>query len=95
MRSARSNLRFLDDLSRMATGAFGSFSEVRHQIKKMVKDGVDQIMEEMDMVTRAEFERVEAMAQKARERQADLEKRVAMLEKQLPPGKKKNKGRKK
>ncbi len=89
MRSTRSNLKFLDDLAKVATGAIGSFSEVRHQVKKMVKDGIDQVMGEMDMVTRAEFERVEAMAQKARERQVELEKRLAALEKKQKGTKKK------
>ena len=95
MRSARANLKFLDDLAKVATGALGSFSDVRHQVKKMVKDGIDQVMGEMDMVTRAEFDRVEAMAQKARERQVALEKRLAVLEKKSAPLKKKSKGTKK
>lgn len=95
MRSGRSNLRFLDDLTKVATGALGSFSEIRHQVKKMVKEGVEQMMGEMDMVTRSEFERLEAMAQKARERQVDLEKRVADLEKRLKPKGRKTKGNKK
>ena len=89
MRSARANLKFLDDLAKVATGALGSFSEVRHQVKKMVKEGIDQVMGEMDMVTRAEFDRVEAMAQKARERQVELEKRLAALEKKSKGTKKK------
>lgn len=87
MRSAKANLKFLDDLAKVATGAMGSFGDIRKQIKKMVKEGVDQIMGEMDMVTRAEFERVEAMAQKARERQMELEKRLTVLEKKQKPKK--------
>lgn len=83
MRSKDSNLKFLNDLAKVMTGAMGSFTEVRHQIKGMVRDGVDQVMEELDMVSRADFERVEALAQKARERQLELEKRVAALEAQL------------
>ena len=85
MRSTRESLKFLDDMARMATGAIGSFSEVRSQIKAMVKDRVDDLMAEMDMVSRAEFERVEAMAQKARARQEELEKRLAALEKTGKP----------
>lgn len=92
MRSARANLRFLDDLAKVATGAMGSFGEVRGQIKKMVREGLDQVMGEMDLVTRDEFERVEAIAKKARERNAELEKRIAALEGRK---KKKTKGKKK
>lgn len=87
MRSKDGNLKFLDDLARMMTGAMGSFHEVRQQIKGMVREGVEQVMSELDMVTRSEFERVEAVAEKARARQLELEKRVDALETAL--GKKK------
>lgn len=87
MRSKDGNLKFLDDLARMMTGAMGSFHEVRQQIKGMVREGVEQVMSELDMVTRSEFERVEAVAEKARARQLELEKRVDALEAAL--GKKK------
>lgn len=80
MRSKDGNLKFLDDLARMMTGAMGSFHEVRQQIRTMVREGVEQVMSELDMVTRSEFERVEAVAEKARTRQLELEKRVASLE---------------
>lgn len=83
MRSNRDNLKFLDDLARVATGAIGSFSEIRHQVRNLVKERVDTLMSQMDMVSRDEFERVEAMAEKARSRQEELEKRLAALEKQL------------
>jgi BMFP domain-containing protein YqiC len=79
MRRARENLKFMEDMVRMA----GSFTEVRSQIKGLVKDGLDRVLSEMDMVTRAEFDRVEAVAVKARERQEQLEKRIRDLEKQL------------
>lgn len=80
MRNKDGNPKFLDDLARMMTGAMGSFHEVRQQIKSMVREGVEQVMGELDMVTRSEFERVEALAEKARERQIELEKRLAALE---------------
>jgi BMFP domain-containing protein YqiC len=77
------NLKLIDDLAKMATGALGSFSEVRHQVKTMVRQRVDQIIAEMDMVTREEFERVEALAARARDRQEELEQRIAELEAKL------------
>ncbi len=88
MRNKDGNLKFLDDLARMMTGAMGSFHEVRQQIKGMVREGVEQVMGELDMVTRSEFERVEALAEKARERQIELEKRLAALEGKKPSIKK-------
>jgi len=83
MRNARDNLKFFDDVVKMATGAFGSFGEIRAQIRRQVQERVDQVLDKMDLVTRDEFERVEAMAQKAREQQSALEKRLAALEKNL------------
>ena len=97
MRSAREklkqgldldNLKFLDDVARMATGALGSFSEVRHQIKGMVKQRVDQILAETDLVTRSEFERVEALATRARVRIEELEARLDALDGKKKPAKK-------
>lgn len=81
MRNARSNLQFIDDLAKVATGALGSFGDIRQQVRKQVKDRVEQVLSKMDLVTREEFERVEAVAEKARERQEQLEKRLAALEK--------------
>ena len=83
MRSTRDNLRFLDDLAKVATGAIGSLSEVRTQLRALVKERVDETLSRLDMVSRSEFERVEALAEKARARQEDLEKRLSALEKQL------------
>lgn len=72
-------LKFLDDMARMATGALGSVSEVRHQIKAMVKQRVDQILAESELVTRAEFDRVEALAARARAKVEELEARLDAL----------------
>lgn len=85
MRSDSSNLRFLDDLAKVASGAARSMGDVRTQIKSMV----NAFLSEMDLVTREEFERVEALAQKARERQIELEKRITALEKKKQGKKKK------
>jgi BMFP domain-containing protein YqiC len=79
MRSNRQNLKFLDDLAKVASGAVHSLGDIRGQVKSMVS----AFLGEMDIVTREEFERVEALAQKARERQVELEKRLAALEKKL------------
>lgn len=81
----------MDDMAKVATGALGSFGEVRTHVKELVKERVDYMMREMDMVSREEFERVEAVAQKARERQEQLEKRLSALEKKLASAGKKKK----
>jgi len=87
MRSSIKNLKFLEDMAKVASGAVHSLGDIRAQVKALVGG----FLAEMDMVTRDEFGRVEALAQKARERQVALEKRLAALEKKLKPpaGKKK------
>lgn len=84
MRSRIKDLGFLDDLAKVAGGAARAAGGARGQIKSVVS----AFLSELDLVTRDEFERVEALAQKARERQVELEKRLAALEAQLKKKKK-------
>ncbi len=72
--------RFLDDLARVAGGALGAISGVRHEVEARLKHQFERILSEMDLVQRDEFEAVKAMAAKARLEQEALEKRVAELE---------------
>ena len=84
MRSKTSNLRFLEDLTRVASGAITALGDIKSQIRQMVKERVDRVVGEMDMVSREEFEAIEAMAIKAREQQVELEQRLAALEGKTP-----------
>ena len=72
--------RLLDDLARVAGGALGAISGVRHEVEARLKHQFERILSEMDLVQRDEFEAVKAMAAKARTEQEALEKRVAALE---------------
>ena len=72
--------RLLDDLARVAGGAFGALAGVRGEVEARLKQPFERILSEMDMVSREEFEAVKAMAAKARMEQEALEKRVAALE---------------
>lgn len=72
--------RLLDDLARVAGGAFGALSGVRGEVEARLKHQFERILSEMDMVSREEFDAVKAMAAKARTEQEALEKRVAVLE---------------
>ena len=72
--------RLLDDLARVAGGAFGALSGVRGEVEARLKHQFERILSEMDMVSREEFDAVKAMAAKARMGQEALEKRVAALE---------------
>jgi BMFP domain-containing protein YqiC len=72
--------RLLDDLARMANGALNTLSGVREEIETRVRERVERMLADMDMVPREEFDAVKAMAQKAREEQEDLAAKVAQLE---------------
>ena len=72
--------RLLDDLARVASGAFGALSGVRGEVEARLKHQFERILSEMDLVPREEFDAVKAMAAKARQEQEALKKRVAALE---------------
>lgn len=74
---------FLDDLARMAGGALGALSGVKAEVEALVRQQMERIFAGMDLVSRAEFEVVREMAQKAREENEDLARRLAALEVQL------------
>jgi BMFP domain-containing protein YqiC len=75
--------RLLDDLARMANGALNTLSSVREEIESRVRERVERMLADMDMVPREEFEAVRAMAQAARTEQEDLAARVAALERRV------------
>ena len=76
----QTNNRFFDDLSRLATGAMGAAAGLRTEFETLMKERVQRLLAEMDLVTREEFEAVRAMAVKARTEQEALLARVAALE---------------
>ena len=75
--------RLLDDLARMANGALNTLSGLREEIENRVRERVERMLADMDMVPREEFEAIKAMAQKARAEQEDLATRVADLERRV------------
>jgi BMFP domain-containing protein YqiC len=75
--------RLLDDLARMANGALNTLSGLREEIESRVRERVERMLADMDMVPREEFDAVKAMAQKARAEQEDLAARVAELERRV------------
>jgi BMFP domain-containing protein YqiC len=75
--------RFLDDLARVAGGAFGTLAGLRNEIEDLVRQRFERMLSDMDLVPREEFDAVRAVAEKARLEQERLEKRVVALEKAL------------
>lgn len=72
--------RLLDDLARVANGAIGTLSGVKNEVETIVRQRLESLLANMDLVTREEFDAVQAMAAKAREEQEALTERIAKLE---------------
>lgn len=75
--------KILDDVARVAGGAVSAFSSLRRQVKDEVRARIDELAQRLDLVPREDFDRVELMAFKAREEQANLLKRIEALEAKL------------
>jgi len=77
--------KLIDDLVRVATGAFGAVAGVREEARSRLRDQFEHVLSRLDVVTREEFEIVRALAQRAREEQELLVARVAALEAAAQP----------
>ncbi len=75
--------KLLDDLAKVATGAFSAFSGVREEIEARMREQMEKILSRLDLVTREEFDAVQAMAAKARAEQEALALRLAALESRI------------
>ena len=75
--------RLFDDLARVASGAFNTLSGLREEIETRVRERVERMAADLDLVSREEFDAVRAMAAKARAGQELLEARLAGLEAEL------------
>jgi BMFP domain-containing protein YqiC len=74
------NNKFFDDMSQLMTNAMGVAQGAKAEAETAMKGFIDRWMADRDFVTREEFEAVRAMAIKAREENAALEARLAILE---------------
>ena len=79
--------RLFDDLARVASGAFTTLSGLREEIETRVRERVERLAADLDLVTREEFDAVRTMAAKARAGQEALEARLTELEAELAAAK--------
>lgn len=75
--------RFLDDVAKVASGAVSTLAGVRQEVDAMVRQRVERLVADFDLVTRDEFEAVRATAVNARAEQEALEQKVTRLEAEL------------
>jgi BMFP domain-containing protein YqiC len=78
--------KFFDELAKLMTNATGAAQGVRKEVDGLVQGQVERVLNNMNVVKREEFEVVRDMAEKARQENERLEKRLAELESKLNPG---------
>lgn len=76
----QSNNRVLDDIAKVMTGAAGAAQGVREEIDGHVRNMMERLLRDMDLVTRDEFEAVKEMARIARDENDALSARITELE---------------
>lgn len=84
----QSKNRLFDDMAKVASGAVSTLTGVREEIDGMIRQQIERVMADMDVVPRDEFEAVKAMAAKARAEQDALIARIDALEEALKKSKK-------
>lgn len=72
--------RIFDDFAKLMTDAAGAAEGMKQEAQSLFKSQSERILRDMDVVTREDFEVVKAMAQKAREENDALSKRITALE---------------
>ena len=75
--------RFFDDFAKLASGAAGTFTDLKREVEGLVMDKMEKIMSRMNLVRREEFEVVRLMAEQARAENEQLSQKLAELEKSL------------
>ena len=82
--------KIIDDITQMASGAVGLASGMAAQIREDMKLRAEEMASRLDLVPRADFERLEAVVQQLRLEQETLKKELAALKpkKKATPAKK-------
>ncbi len=75
--------RILDDIARLAGGSVGVASDIKKSIDDIVRSAIDSKAQDLDLVPRDDFEKLELMLIEAREKQSELERRILELEKKI------------
>ena len=75
--------RIFDDLAKMMTNAAGAAQGLRGEVENVVRGQAEKLLNDMDVVSREEFDAVKTMAQLAREENEALKARIEALEARL------------
>lgn len=75
--------RLFDDMAKVASGAASTFTGLREEVDGLIRQQIERVMSDLDVVPRDEFEAVKAMAVKAREENEALKGKIEALEAEL------------
>ncbi|WP_374763362.1 accessory factor UbiK family protein [Yunchengibacter salinarum] len=75
----QTNSRFFDDLANLMSGAAGAMNSARSEMEDHFRQWLHQQLQQMDLVTRDEFDVVRDMATRAREENAALKAEIEAL----------------
>ncbi len=75
--------KILDDLSRLMNSALGVAQGAKNEAETAMKSLLERWLADHDLVTREEFEAVQAMALKARQENEALQARIEAIEARL------------
>jgi hypothetical protein len=75
--------RLFEDVARVASGAISTLGGLKDEVEARIKERVERLAGELDLVTREELEAMQAVAIRAREEQERLAAHVATLEARL------------
>ncbi len=71
--------RLFEDIARVASGVAGAAMDAKRELEATITDKLERLVSRGNFVTRAEFDVVRDMAQKAREENAELRARLDAL----------------
>ena len=72
--------RFFDDLAKMANSAVGTMAGMKDEVEQLIRHRVESFINGMSLVSREEFDVIQAMVAKSREEQENLKIRIVELE---------------
>ncbi|MBO1324394.1 accessory factor UbiK family protein [Acetobacter sp. TBRC 12305] len=75
--------RFFDDLAGVAGGAVSALTGLREEIHAIVRSRVDEVLTNLQVVRREEFEVMRELAARARIGQEEADRRIQALEERV------------
>lgn len=79
----QSQNKLVDDLAKLFSGALGAAAGLRGEMEQRLRQPLERLVSQMDLVSREEFEVAKSVAEAARSEQEALTARVAELEARL------------